>query len=103
MCGRGRLARVFPIAAPAAASRDHISSEKGNTRGDYGREPGIGQSDCRGDGIRRGDCRRVLDDQIELALADTSLSTVGRLQAVREVVENYKHLTGKVQIDCRRA
>jgi len=41
--------------------------------------------------------------QIELALADTSLSTVGRLQAVREVVENYKHLTGKVQIDCRRA
>jgi hypothetical protein len=41
--------------------------------------------------------------QIELAVADTSLSTVGRLQAVREVVENYKHLTGKVQIDCRRA
>lgn len=41
--------------------------------------------------------------QIELALADTRLTTLGRLQAVREVVENYKHLTGKVQIDCRRA
>ena len=33
--------------------------------------------------------------QIELALADTRLTTLGRLQAVREVVENYKHLTGK--------
>ncbi len=41
--------------------------------------------------------------QIELALADTRLTTLGRLQAVREVVENYKHLTGKVQFDCRRA
>ncbi len=41
--------------------------------------------------------------QIELALADTRLTTLGRLQAVREVVENYKHLTGKVQFNCRRA
>ena len=37
--------------------------------------------------------------QIELALADTRLTTLGRLQAVREVVENYKHLTGKVQFN----
>ena len=41
--------------------------------------------------------------QIELALADTRLTTLGRLQAVREVVENYKHLTGKVEFNCRRA
>jgi hypothetical protein len=41
--------------------------------------------------------------QIELALADTGLTTLGRLQAVREVVENYKHLTGKVEFNCRRA
>jgi hypothetical protein len=37
--------------------------------------------------------------QIELALADTRLTTLGRLQAVQEVVENYKHLTGKVQFN----
>ena len=41
--------------------------------------------------------------QIELALADTRLTTLGRLQAVREVVENYKHLTGRVEFNCRRA
>ncbi len=48
--------------------------------------------------------------QIELALTDIHLSTMDRLNAVREIVENYKHLTGKHLIDidngrfdCRRA
>ena len=35
--------------------------------------------------------------QIDLALTDTHLTTLGRLNAVREIVENYKHLTGKVR------
>ena len=39
--------------------------------------------------------------EIDLALTDTSLTTLGRLNAVREIVENYKHLTGQVRLDCR--
>jgi hypothetical protein len=46
--------------------------------------------------------------QIELALTDIRLTAVDRLNAVQEIVESYKHLTGKdlmqnVQFDCRRA
>lgn len=41
--------------------------------------------------------------EIDLALTDIHLTSLGRLNAVREIVENYKHLTGKVQCDCRRA
>jgi hypothetical protein len=41
--------------------------------------------------------------QIDLALTDMHLTTLGRLDAVREIVESYKHLTGKVQLDRRGA
>jgi len=39
--------------------------------------------------------------EIDLALSDNHLTTLGRLNAVREIVENYKHLTGQVRLDCR--
>lgn len=39
--------------------------------------------------------------EIDLALTDTHLTTLGRLNAVREIVENYKHLTGQVDLTCR--
>ena len=39
--------------------------------------------------------------EIALALADTQLTTLGRLNAVREIVENYKNLTGHRYLDCR--
>ena len=39
--------------------------------------------------------------EIDMALSDTRLTTLGRLHAVREIVENYKHLTGQVRLDCR--
>lgn len=37
--------------------------------------------------------------QIDSALTDTRLTTLGRLNAVHEIVRNYKLLTGKVQFD----
>ena len=37
--------------------------------------------------------------QIDSALSDSRLTTLGRLNAVHEIVRNYKHLTGKVQFD----
>jgi hypothetical protein len=39
--------------------------------------------------------------EIDLALSDNRLTTLGKLNAVREIVENYKHLTGQVRLDCR--
>jgi len=39
--------------------------------------------------------------EIDLALTDIHLTTLGQLNAVREIVENYKHLTGQAQLDCR--
>jgi len=39
--------------------------------------------------------------EIDLALSDNRLTTLGRLNAVREIVENYKHLTGQLRLDCR--
>ena len=41
--------------------------------------------------------------QIDLALTDMHLTTLGRLSAVREIVESYKHLTGKERLDCNRS
>jgi hypothetical protein len=41
--------------------------------------------------------------KIDLALTDMHLTTLGRLNAVREIVENYKHLTGRLEFDRRRA
>jgi hypothetical protein len=39
--------------------------------------------------------------QIDLALTDMHLTSLGRLNAVRAIVESYKHLTGKAQSDRR--
>jgi hypothetical protein len=39
--------------------------------------------------------------EIDLALTDTRLTALGRLTAVREIVQNYKHLTGQIRLDCR--
>jgi len=41
--------------------------------------------------------------QIEQALDDTRLTSLGRLYAVKEVVERYKSMTGKVELEARRA
>jgi len=41
--------------------------------------------------------------QIELALTDVQLTTQGRLNALREIVDSYKHLTGKAEFNCHRA
>ena len=37
--------------------------------------------------------------QIDSALSDTRLTTVGRLNAINEIVHNYKLLTGRAQFD----
>lgn len=39
--------------------------------------------------------------EIELALTNTHLTTLGRLNAVKEIVENDKHLTGQAHLSCR--
>jgi len=36
---------------------------------------------------------------IDSALTDTQLTTLGRLNAVHQIVQNYKLLTGKMQFD----
>jgi hypothetical protein len=41
--------------------------------------------------------------QVEQALTDVHLSSLGRLQAVRQIVEKYKKLTGKTQLKGRTA
>ena len=38
--------------------------------------------------------------EIDLALTDSRLNTLGRLNAVREIIQNYKHLTGQEELDC---
>ncbi len=40
--------------------------------------------------------------QVERALTDMRLTTLGRLNAVRETLDDYKRLTGKTNLDCRR-
>lgn len=39
--------------------------------------------------------------EIEAALGDTHLTTLGRMNAVRDVVQTYKTLTGKSELRCR--
>lgn len=41
--------------------------------------------------------------RIEHALSDTNLTSLGRLYAVKDVVEQYKGLTGKGELEARRA
>lgn len=41
--------------------------------------------------------------KIDLALTDVHLTTLGRLNAVREIVESYKHLTGRLEFHRCRA
>jgi hypothetical protein len=40
--------------------------------------------------------------QIERALTDVHLTSLGRLNAVSEILNQYKHLTGKVQLKMPR-
>ena len=40
--------------------------------------------------------------QVEHALTDRRLTTLGRLNAVVEVMEEYKLVTGKTQLGCRK-
>ena len=40
--------------------------------------------------------------QFERALTDTRLTTLGRLNAVGQILDQYKRLTGKRQLECRR-
>jgi hypothetical protein len=40
--------------------------------------------------------------QIEQALTDVHLTSLGRLNAVSEILDEYKHLTGKAQLKGRR-
>ena len=39
--------------------------------------------------------------QVERALTDRQLTTLGRMNAVREVLDRYKSLTGKTQLEHR--
>lgn len=39
--------------------------------------------------------------EIDLALTDAHLTTLGRLNTVREIVENYKRLTGRADSTSR--
>jgi hypothetical protein len=41
--------------------------------------------------------------QIEQAFTDRRLTTLGRMSAVKEVLDRYKHLTGKAELHSRRA
>lgn len=41
--------------------------------------------------------------QIEQVLDDTHLTSLGRLYAIKEVVERYRSLTGKAELEARRA
>jgi hypothetical protein len=40
--------------------------------------------------------------QVETALDNPRLTTLGRMQAVREILDRYKTSTGKTQIECTR-
>jgi len=41
--------------------------------------------------------------QIEQAFTDRRLTTLGRMGAVKEILDRYKHLTGKAELHSRRA
>jgi hypothetical protein len=40
--------------------------------------------------------------QIDEALTDIHLTSLGRLNAVREILDQYKQLTGRAQLKCRK-
>ena len=40
--------------------------------------------------------------EVERAITDPELTTMGRMNAVKDVLESYKRLTGKTQLECRR-
>ncbi len=40
--------------------------------------------------------------EVELALNDPALTTLGRMNAAREVLDQYKSLTGKKQLQSRK-
>jgi hypothetical protein len=40
--------------------------------------------------------------EVELALNDPALTTLGRMNAAKEVLDQYKNLTGKKQLQSRR-
>ena len=40
--------------------------------------------------------------QVEAALENPRLTTLGRMQAVREILDRYQTATGKTQIECAR-
>jgi hypothetical protein len=40
--------------------------------------------------------------QIERVLTDGKLTSLGRLNAAAEILEDYKRLTGKIRLECRR-
>lgn len=40
--------------------------------------------------------------QVEATLDNPRLTTLGRMQAVREILDRYKTSTGKTQIECAR-
>lgn len=40
--------------------------------------------------------------QLESALENPRLTTLGRMQAVREILDRYKGMTGKTQLECGR-
>jgi hypothetical protein len=39
--------------------------------------------------------------QVEAAILDAHLTTLGRMNAVREVLQTYKTVTGKTELRCR--
>lgn len=41
--------------------------------------------------------------QVESALTDPELTTLGRMSAAREVLDRYKRFTGRKFLQCRRA
>ena len=44
----------------------------------------------------------VADPRVATALDNPRLTTLGRMQAVREILDRYKTSTGKTQIECTR-
>jgi hypothetical protein len=40
--------------------------------------------------------------KVEEALTDSCLTTLGRLNAVHAVLEDYKYVTGKARLGCRK-
>ena len=41
--------------------------------------------------------------RIEAALESTTLTTLGKMRAIREILEDYKDRTGKIKLECRRS